>query len=61
MFVQYLERRTQITWLFVSIKLFQTIVTSGITKVCQDELDLTLEKYDICISIVVVDGVDTYK
>jgi len=61
MFVQYLERRTQITWLFVSIRLFQTIVTSGITKVCQDELDLTLEKYDICISIVVVNGSDTGK
>jgi hypothetical protein len=27
----------------------------------QDLLDLTSEKYDICISIVVVNGVDTGK
>jgi hypothetical protein len=27
----------------------------------QDFLDLTLEKYDICISIVVVNSVDTGK
>ena len=37
------------------------ILGFGNIKLPQDELDLTLEKYDICISIVVVNGSDTGK